>query len=78
MADFLRLREHLRVSAPITHRWAASVGYTDTGLPIIHEVRPNVWALGGYNGTGNVVGALCGRAIAEHLAGRSELLKDFL
>lgn len=59
------LRQRLRVTAPVTHRWAATVGYTATGLPIVDEVRPGVWATGGYCGTGNVVGAVCGRALAE-------------
>lgn len=59
------LRDVLRVTAPITHRWAGAVGYTDDGLPIFEEVRPRVWAIGGYCGTGNVVGAICGRAAAR-------------
>lgn len=63
------LRNQLKVQAPITHRWAASVGYTQNALPIAEEVRPQVWAVGGYNGTGNVVGALCGRVIAETIVG---------
>lgn len=58
------LREHLGVHAPITHRWAASAGYTPTGLPIIEQVHDNLWALGGYCGTGNVMGALAARAVA--------------
>lgn len=58
------LREVLQVRAPITHRWAGVVGYTPDGLPIFEEVRPGVWAIGGYSGTGNVVGAICGRAAA--------------
>ena len=58
------LRETLKVQAPITHRWAASAGYTSTGLPVIAQVRENVWALGGYSGTGNVIGALAARAVA--------------
>jgi glycine/D-amino acid oxidase-like deaminating enzyme len=57
------LREHLGVQAPITHRWAASAGYTSTGLPVIAQVREHVWALGGYSGTGNVIGALAARAV---------------
>lgn len=57
------LREHLGVQAPITHRWAASAGYTPTGLPVIEQVRDHVWALGGYSGTGNVIGALSARAV---------------
>lgn len=58
------LRQRLGIDAPITHRWAASAGYTDTGLPVVEEVRPKVWALGGYSGTGNVIGALAARAVA--------------
>ena len=63
------LRERLRVTAPVTHRWAAVVGYTADGLPVFDEVRPGVWAIGGYCGTGNVVGALCGRAAARRACG---------
>ena len=68
------LREQLGVGAAITHRWAASVSYTETGLPVFAEVRPGVWAIGGYSGTGNAVGALCGRGVARVACGeRSEL-----
>ncbi len=63
------LRDVLHVSAPIEHRWAASVGYTDNELPIFEEVRPGVWAIGGYSGTGNVIGAACGRAAVECVSG---------
>jgi glycine/D-amino acid oxidase-like deaminating enzyme len=58
------LREDLGVEAAVTHRWAASVGYTEDHLPFLGEVRPGVWAAGGYCGTGNVVGALCARQAA--------------
>lgn len=61
------LRVDLGVQAPITHRWAASVGYSRTGLPIVEEVRPGIWAIGAYNGTGNVIGALCGRGVAQRI-----------
>lgn len=63
------LRGHLGVNAPVTHRWAASVGYTPDNLPILEQVRPKVWALGGYSGTGNIVGSLCGRAVAALVCG---------
>jgi len=57
------------------HRWAALVSYTSDGLPVAEEVRRGVWATGAYNGTGNVVGALCGRAVAQlAVSGRTELL----
>lgn len=58
------LREHIGVHAPVTHRWAACAAYTPSGLPVIEQVRPDVWALGGYSGTGNVIGALAARGVA--------------
>jgi glycine/D-amino acid oxidase-like deaminating enzyme len=64
-----RLREGLGVQAPITHRWAASVGYTDDGLPVAGEIRPGVWAIGAYSGTGNVIGGLLGRGVARAVLG---------
>jgi gamma-glutamylputrescine oxidase len=63
------LRTRLRVTAPITHRWAANVSYTPNGLPVLAEVRPGTWVIGGYSGTGNAVGALCGRAAARLASG---------
>jgi gamma-glutamylputrescine oxidase len=57
------LRDRIGVQAAVTARWAASVGYTHSGLPYVGEVRPGVFAAGGYCGTGNVVGALCARAL---------------
>lgn len=64
-----QLLQQLGIRVPITHRWAASVGYSTTGLPIAEEVRPGVWAIGAYNGTGNVLGALLGREAAWVLHG---------
>ncbi|MEO7085087.1 MAG: FAD-binding oxidoreductase [Gemmatimonadaceae bacterium] len=74
----LLLRERLRVDAPITHRWAASVSYTETGLPIVEQVRAHVWAVGAYSGTGNVLGALAGRAAAELVATGASETADLL
>lgn len=74
-----RLRDDLGVHAPITHRWAAIVGYTTNGLPVVGEVRPGVWAIGGYCGTGNVVGSLLGRGLARwHVNGDDSLVRPFL
>jgi gamma-glutamylputrescine oxidase len=63
------LRTHIRTKAPITHRWAASVGYTDDGAPICEEVREGVFAIGGYSGTGNIVGALCAQNAVDWSTG---------
>ena len=48
--------------AVVTHRWAGCVGFTPDHMPVLAEARPGVVAAGGYCGTGNVLGALCGRA----------------
>lgn len=70
------LRDTLGVRERITHRWGASVGYTPDAMPLVAEVRPRVWATGGYNGTGNVIGALCGRMLAQRaVCGASELTR---
>ncbi len=66
-----RFLRDLGVHAPITHRWAAPVGYTKTGLPVLEEVRENLWALGGYSGTGNVIGAILGRLAARLACGEA-------
>ena len=46
----------------VTHRWAASVGFTDDGRPLCTQVADGVVAVGGYNGTGNLVGPVAARA----------------
>jgi glycine/D-amino acid oxidase-like deaminating enzyme len=50
-----------------THRWAASVGFTADGRPLCTAVEPGVMAIGGYNGTGNLVGPVAARAAVAHL-----------
>jgi gamma-glutamylputrescine oxidase len=56
------LRERVGVDAPVTHRWAGVIAYTDDRLPIFEEVRPGVFAVGGHSGHGNVLGSAAGRA----------------
>ena len=72
------LRDHLRVRAPVTHRWAASVAYTADGLPVLEPVRDKVWAVGAYSGTGNIVGALSARAAVRLACGQSAEWADLL
>ena len=70
------LREGLGVRAPITHRWAGIIGFTQTKLPVIRH--RDVWAFGGYSGTGNVLGAVCGRAVAQWAITGSSILDGIL
>ncbi len=72
------LRKDLRVTADVTHRWAASVSYTESGLPLYRELGDGLVVMGAYSGTGNVVGALMGRAAAQQaLRGSTEILPTF-
>lgn len=73
------LRETVGVHQPVTHRWAASVAFSNDILPVLDEVRPRVWAIGGYSGTGNVLGALYGRTVAQMaVTGDSPLMRPFV
>lgn len=72
------LRDRLKVRAPVTHRWAASVAYTTDGLPVLEEVRDKTWAVGGYCGTGNIVGALSARAAVRLTCGEASEWADLL
>jgi glycine/D-amino acid oxidase-like deaminating enzyme len=51
-----------RPPPPVTHRWAAPVGYTPDSRPLVTEADSGVVACGGYCGTGNLVGPLAARA----------------
>jgi len=51
----------------VTHRWAASVGYTADGRALCTRVDDGVMACGGYSGTGNLVGPVATRAAVAHL-----------
>ena len=79
MRDYLeRKLQDLGVTAAVEHHWAAIVSYTDSGLPIVKEVQPGVWAVGAYCGTGNVVGALLARSAVDHcIDGQSQVIADF-
>ncbi len=72
------LRDDLGVTAPVTHRWAGSIAFTDDGLPILEEVRARVWAAGAYCGTGNVVGVLNARGALRRAIGEASDWADLL
>ena len=56
------LRERVGIDAPVTHRWAGVIAFTDDLLPVFEEVRPGVLAVGAFSGHGNVLGSAAGRA----------------
>lgn len=65
--------------APVTHRWAGIVGYTADERPVVTMTMPGVWAVGGYSGTGNLVGRRVARGVVQQaLAGHTTLLDGFV
>jgi len=72
------LRERLGSTAAVTHRWSAQVAFTRRGLPVFGAVAPGVYATGAYDGTGNLFGALCGRALAQLALGERTALSEWL
>ncbi len=65
------LREDLGATGAVTHRWAGVVGYSGDSLPYVGEVpgRTGLYVSGGYSGVGNVPGFMCGRDLADTIAG---------
>lgn len=60
--DALITRVAAGAAPAVTHRWAASVGYTPDSRPLVTEADAGVVACGGYCGTGNLVGPIAARA----------------
>jgi glycine/D-amino acid oxidase-like deaminating enzyme len=65
------LRDDLGAAGVVSHRWAGVVGYSNDSLPYVGEVpdRPCLYVAGGYSGVGNVPGFMCGRDLADTIAG---------
>ena len=71
-------RRQFGKAVEVSHRWAAEVAYSDNGLPIFGEVSPGLYACGAYSGTGNVLGVLCGRALARRALGQTSDIAELL
>ncbi len=72
------LADDLGVTAPITHRWIGTVGYTADERPVAGRApgHDHVVALGGYCGTGNLCAWVAGRIVADLIAGGSSVDAD--
>jgi len=46
--------KRMGAEAPVTHRWAGTIGFTESGLPLVGPVdgMPNVYICAGFNGHG--------------------------
>lgn len=78
LEDFLYNQLQVPRHVKITHRWGASVAFTNDGIPLIKEIRPNVYISGAYTGTGNTMSTLSGRAVAQIAMGHRNEWADLL
>jgi glycine/D-amino acid oxidase-like deaminating enzyme len=62
----------------VEQRWTGVVGFTDDHLPVLAEPEPGLLAVGGYSGTGNLVGPLCSAWAVDRLLGRPNDLAELL
>jgi len=72
------LREDVGTAAPVEHRWVGVVAFTPDRLPVLAEPAPGLLAVGGYSGTGNLVGPLCATWAADRLLGRGHPFGELL
>lgn len=61
--------ESLDVTAPVTHRWSGTMGFTPDALPLVGRLGPGLNICAGYTGHGMAFAFLCARHLADHLAG---------
>jgi gamma-glutamylputrescine oxidase len=66
--DFLR--EH-GISAPVTHRWAGTMGFSHDALPYVGQTDARVFVCGGFTGHGMAFGPACAELVAALVSGRS-------
>jgi gamma-glutamylputrescine oxidase len=57
----------LRVTAEVTHRWAGTMGFTESGLPMAGplEGMPNVYLCAGFSGHGMGFAFMTAKSVAE-------------
>ena len=72
------LRADIGTTAPVEQRWTGVVGFTPDHLPVLAEPEPGLLAVGGYSGTGNLVGPLCSAWAVDRLLGRRNDLAALL
>ena len=72
------LRDDVGTAAPVEQRWTGVVGFTADHLPVLAEPERGLLAVGGYSGTGNLVGPLCATWAVDRLLGRHNDLAELL
>jgi glycine/D-amino acid oxidase-like deaminating enzyme len=62
------LREH-GISAPVTHRWAGTMGFSHDALPYVGRVGSRLFVCGGFTGHGMSFGPACAELVATLVRG---------
>jgi len=75
----LRARFPMIEGPAIDHTWSGVVCVSANGMPYFGALRKNVYASGGYNGSGVARGSLAGKLLVDYALGSdSELLRNLL
>ena len=59
----------LGVNAPVSHRWAGTMGFTPDALPLVGRLRPGLSLCAGFTGHGMAFAHLCARLLVDNLLG---------
>ncbi len=64
------LRAH-GITAPVTHRWAGTMGFSHDALPYVGPVSDRLFVCGGFTGHGMAFGPACAEMVATLVQGGS-------
>jgi gamma-glutamylputrescine oxidase len=64
------VRDH-GISAPVTHRWAGTMGFSHDALPYVGRTGPRLFVCGGFTGHGMAFGPACAELVATLVRGSS-------
>jgi len=64
------LRDH-GISAPVTHRWAGTMGFSHDALPYVGQTDTRVFVCGGFTGHGMAFGPACAEMVAALVSRKS-------
>ncbi|MDQ2951342.1 MAG: FAD-binding oxidoreductase, partial [Chloroflexota bacterium] len=57
------------IDAPVTHRWAGTMGFSHDALPYVGHTGPRLFVCGGFTGHGMAFGPVSAEMIATLVSG---------